>query len=434
MSKKFCVIIITFFLFTNELYAIDYTNQKNVFLEQSLQPYQTDLEKLEYILSLDSSQNQFDASALQQKKEELFENNLHPFIVKKYFPLLEKDASNYKKSFLALQYYDMEAWISPYYLLKLKSSLRVAKYDENNLFFKAYVYIFYRITQNYKANKSFFITKTKKNLLWEHSLSLADKEVLKKFWFSLYSQQDLDRLKNYIDKNKISPDAKLTQLFFVWKNTLSRQNGSISLKNTFENKLQKYPLSCEINSASLFASYISKKTISENKLWTQIPFFSESLKKEWEYWYWGNPNTHFVWKVRWQQTKYLDKMTWYWVYADPVVEALNSLWIPSLKKEVSQDTIIQALENDSPVVFWYITPSKSWFLNTQPVIWYTLEGEEIQWYIWEHTGVITKIDYNTAWKIENVYFYEWKKLEIQKMSYDEFLYKTSFFNMMITKK
>lgn len=201
-----------------------------------------------------------------------------------------------------------------------------------------------------------------------------------------------------------------------------------------EQKLQEKPLSCEVNSASLFASYFLEKDIKEEVILSRIPKYEQNPLRQSAKLVWWNPHTEFVWKIHWKQTKNISKLTGYWVYAHPVSKALHQIGVPNEVKNFKKYDIVDALLQGNPVMFWYLQANVDGNIDTKPVVWYTKDGEKIEWYIWQHTWLIVWVSFFTNGEINEVYFYEWKNLDVQVMKYKDLAYRASFFNMMIVKK
>jgi hypothetical protein len=57
------------------------------------------------------------------------------------------------------------------------------------------------------------------------------------------------------------------------------KNNKIFLQENINQKLQEKPLSCEVNSASLFASYVLDREIKEDELFKILPKYEKELKR-----------------------------------------------------------------------------------------------------------------------------------------------------------
>lgn len=268
------------------------------------------------------------------------------------------------------------------------------------------------------------------------------------FWFSLSEKITLSRFIDKIgdyEKKKMVLEKLLKH--FKQKNevdflrSLSQKEALKNLKTKklfvsweIEQKLQEKPLSCEVNSASLFASYFLEREIQEAFILSHIPKNEQKPLRQSAKLVWGNPYTEFVWKIHWKQTKNISKLSGYWVYAYPVSNALRQIWVPNEVKNFKKYDIVDALLQGNPVMFWYLQANIDGNIDTKPVVWYTKDGEKIEWYIWQHTWLIVWVSFFTNGEIDEVYFYEWKNLDVQVMKYKDLAYRASFFNMMIVKK
>ena len=94
-------------------------------------------------------------------------------------------------------------------------------------------------------------------------------------------------LKNYIIKNNISTDTKTFQAYLEMKIFLDKYKlNSAFLKSDFTQKLQEKKLSCELNSTSLFLSYILQKEVLESDLMQYLSFNNSLPKKIGLTYYW----------------------------------------------------------------------------------------------------------------------------------------------------
>jgi hypothetical protein len=101
---------------------------------------------------------------------------------------------------------------------------------------------------------------------------------------------------------------------------------------------------------------------------------------------------------------------------------------------VDEKVLLESILNEHPVIFWYLTPVIKWkkmAYETRPTTWKTPSGKNINWYLGEHTWILIWADISKEWNIESVYYFEWKKEELQKMEYSLFLQTTAFFNEII---
>lgn len=264
------------------------------------------------------------------------------------------------------------------------------------------------------------------------SFSNLEKTKINDFVFSLESQEKqifvLEKLLWVFKKQtEINFLLSLKQKVII-KNL---KNNKIFLQKNINQKLQEKPLSCEVNSASLFASYILDREIKEEELFKKLPKYEKELKRTSSKFIWWNPYIEFVWKVNWKQTKNTSNFTWYWVYAYPISKALKQIWVDNKIKNFNKFDIINSLLENKPVVFWYLWKNWSWKLDTKPFVWYTQSWDKINWYIWQHTWLIVWVSLFDNGNINEVYFYEWRNSEVQIVKYVDLAYQASFFNMMI---
>lgn len=212
------------------------------------------------------------------------------------------------------------------------------------------------------------------------------------------------------------------------------ENKKIFVTKQINQKLQEKPLSCESNSASLFASYFLETEISESQIFDKIPKNTSKIQRTPSKFIWWNPYTEFVWNINGKQTKSIANFTWYWVYAYPISNVLHDLWIKNEVKKFKKYEIVESILENKPVIFWYLDENEDGKIDTKPLVWYTQNWEKISWYVWQHTWLIIWISFYNNWDINEVYFYEWNNLDVQVVKYSELAYKAWFFDMMIVKK
>lgn len=264
------------------------------------------------------------------------------------------------------------------------------------------------------------------------SFSNLEKTKINDFIFSLDTQEKqiivLEKLFEVFKKQKETDFLLQLKQKVIIKNL---KTDKIFLQKNINQKLQEKPLSCEVNSASLFATYILKRGVSESEIFEKIPKYEKPMQRTSSKFIWGNPYIEFVWKVNWKQTKNTANFTWYWVYAYPVSKALKQIWVENKIKKFNKYDIINSLLENKPVVFWYLWENWSWKTDTKPFVWYTQNWDKINWYIWQHTWLIVWVSLFDNWNINEVYFYEWRNLDVQIVKYSTLAYKASFFDMMI---
>lgn len=391
------------------------------------------LDKLKLISNL-----QKDKNFILSIKKEILNKNLKNILIDSFSDYNNKKEI-YKKYFGVLQSVDLEASVNPYYFKKLLN-----KIAEDDIYLKSSIYIFYEIKNNLKNDKSYY--SNYKTVILDNinkkentfDVDLLDRNIfdfLKQEKYNYLSKKDVEKLQNYIVKNHIWPDSKIFQYFLNYKNFLNWINSwKIYLNTDINQKTQEKNLSCEVNSASIFASYFLKKDISEDYVFSKIKKFDKKLEKKWNKYIWGNPYEEFVWDIEWNQTKIIEKMTWYWIYAKPISDVLNSIWVKNKVSVFDKDLIIKSLLENKPVIFWYLHENKLWDLNTNPITWYTNDWKQIKWYIWEHTWIIVWLSFLNNWNIDRVFFYEWKNNNLQSLKYYDLKYQSSFFNSIIIKE
>lgn len=267
------------------------------------------------------------------------------------------------------------------------------------------------------------------------------------FWFShlekIYISNFLHSQKNY-EKKIFVLDTLLPYftkiddidfLHFLKQETRVKNiaNKKIFIPNELEQKLQEKPLSCEFNSASLFATYILKRNVWEDEIFSFVPKNDQKLLKVNSKFIWWNPYIEFVGNVYGKQTKNIWNFTGYGIYAYPISNALKNIWVKNEIKKFKKYDIIESLLEWNPIIFWYLQANKYGNIDTNPFVWYTQNGDKINGYVGQHTGLIIWASFFDNGDINEIYFYEWKNMDVQIMKYTEIAYRASFFDMMIVK-
>ncbi|EKE29646.1 MAG: hypothetical protein ACD_2C00131G0016 [uncultured bacterium (gcode 4)] len=360
-----------------------------------------------------------------------------------------------RRYYQAIKLRDITADIHPNYLAKLENIIREkSALDEESPTYKTYIYVLYSYLKNRDT-----ITETTESALssmWNFGKSrefIENRDYyeskFEKFHAlekpNVLSKNDFTRIYTRISSQKISPWSDYMKWFLYWYATYKKAlwSNSLILNTDFSHSKQAYALSCEANSAKDLINYYNSKhsvpLVSEDVILGALPAFTWALSKDgtgsniWE-----DPSLMFVWSVYWKQSSNLNNFTWYWVYAAPIVNAINphlaTKKLQATRVSVNEKAIMESVINENPVMFWYLTPVIKWkqtAYETRPTVWTTPAWKTVNWYLWEHTWILVWVDLSKDGKIENVYYYEWKSLEMLKMPMELFLQTTSFFNEMI---
>lgn len=390
-------------------------------------------------------------------KKDLIKSNIRNYTINKYFTGSKVEfIKKYKPFYLGLKNKDLTADIHINYLKYLEQIITgQLEINENDSIYKWYIYILYSYNKNQKNNVS---TEEILNNIENFSSSnefLQNKDYYKNRFdklvlyekFNKYSKNDFRIIKEKILKENISPNSDYVKWFLYWywiyKNILTKN--TITLKNTLYHEKQKYSLSCEANSARDLVNYYilnsGKKLIAEDEILSSLSSYTWwIIKNNSENYLWADPNKTFVWSFSWKQSINPLHFTWYWVYANPIIKSIKTLFTNDF--EIKKDTfneknIVESILWNNPVMFWYLSEVKIWnkiWYQTKSITWETQEWNKISWYIWEHTWVIVWYDINNNWKITNIYYYEWRNSDIQKMDFNFAKQVASFFNETITIK
>lgn len=396
---------------------------------------------------------------LNAMKKDLISKNLKAYTKEKYLSLEPKEIiKNYKPYYNNAKIKDITLDIHENYIKQLENRLnQYTELNEESGIYKLYIYIIYAHSKI--SNNKSITTQEKINkmvIFWNSKEYKSNKDYYKSKFdklaafekFNVYSKTDFNRIYNKILNERISPESDYMKGFLYWftnyKNVLI--NNQLLLTTDIWHTKQDYSLSCEANSAKDLVNYYNIwkwiGLINEDILLNNLPTYSWSLwKNESNEFVWWDPSIVFVWDLWGKQSSNPNNFTGYWVYADPIIKLIRPL-ISSKTMEVkksnfSEKNIIDSLNNNHPVMFWYLSQvkigKKIWY-KTTPTIWKTPEWKIINWYIWEHTWIIVWMDMYPNWKIQNVYFYEWRSESLQKMSYESISAAAWFFNEIIIVK
>lgn len=429
MNKKVFLFIIIFLLFTDNVFS--FSKNQILQIENKIDSFEIIQDKIVFLDEIINISKNDDKEYFLKLKQKIVLSNLKEVLNQAQGDYLNNKYI-YEKNFIVLKSVDPEASLSPYYAIKLINNIY-----KDELHFKSFVYLLNYLREKKSTD---FIKNYKKELLNKLNDTYAQSKLLENQTFiflknnnyNYLSYNDLDKFKRYILKNNIWYDSKIFQHYVNYKSFHdSIIWGKIYLLDEFEQKLQLYNLSCEINSASLFASYLSWKEITENDIINKIQFYTGAPEKKWNKFYWWNPYEEFVWDIKWFQTKSIDKITWYWIYAKPINNAIRLNGVNSKVEKFDIDIIVKSLLNNKPVMFWYLSKNNSWNINTKPIFWHTSDNKKIYWYIWEHTWIIVWLSFLKNWNINKIYFYEGKNSDLQEISYQDIVYQASFFDMII---
>lgn len=393
-------------------------------------------------------------SDIQIFKKNLIYTNFRTYVATKYFKWDSAILKEGKKIYQIQKIKDLTVDIHPNYIEKIEQKLKInLELDEKSNDFKLFAYIL----SVYLKNKNKIIETTNSKLSQIGNFSKSS-EYLNNIWYyekfftklltfeniNPLSKDDFERIYSKILRENISPSSDYMKWFFAWyaKYTKILSSDYLLIDNWIKHTKQAYSLSCEANSAKDLANYINNKytqrEIIEDDILNTLPSYTWWLMRteSWEL-LWQDPNKLFIWDIKWRQSSNPNKFSWYWVYADPIIQALKihtNSQVSFIKTTVSEDKIISSIINEKPLMFWYLTPVKKWkgyWYQYTPITWKTFDWGVVNWYIWEHTWILVGYDISRKWKIENIYFYEWRTIWLQKMSYEMFIHTTSFFNQMI---
>ncbi len=437
--RKIILFLIISSLFTN---VFSYDNTTYDTIKKSIDEiwnYQTQISKIDEILE-NSSDKKLNTQ-LTLLKNKILQKNLISIIKTDWLVDLENNFNNYKKSFLMLQTLNPEAWINPYYFKKLYLETQKKDFDKQSIYYKSLVYLFSEIKNNIVSNPEFYKNyksdlRIALNQTWTITkISESTKQTYQKLNLNYLSKWDLNYLKNYITKNNVSTDSKMFKAYLESKFLLDKyKSNSVFLTKNIENKLQKKYLSCELNTTSLYLSYVTKTEVLESEIYPLLKANTSKIQKKGSTYIWGDPDVEFVWDINWFQTKNYDYLTWYWVYEWPIISIMQNYWIKTYKSEFTKENILNSLLNDNPVMFWYILPSKSWTINTKPLTWQTQNKKQITAYVWEHTWLIIWADFDYSWEITKVYYYEWTNKDVHIENFADLEYKAKFLDKVLLKK
>lgn len=419
------------------------------------------LSKLEYIDgvikkidNIDNNKKIFVLRDINKYRNEILTDNLKEYVKEKYlsWSMSEDILKKWKKQYQILKIKDIKSDMHPNYLNIVENSIKnKLEINENSNEFYVYVYMLKNIndendfadteeilkqadqfwkTEEYNKNKDYYDKKFEKLIKFENA--------------NKYSNNDYIKVLNTIVKEKISPNSDYMKWFLAWNAKYSKiiQNSKLEIDTEINHEKQKYSLSCEANSAKDLSEYLYLKWLSkpmtEDVILESIPsntgWITVNEKNEIV---WHDPNKVFVWALDWKQSASINNFTWYWVYADPIISALKKSITQDIelkKSSFDEQEIIDSLYKWRPIVFWYLSQVKKWkwyWYNTKSVNWRVDTWEVIVWYIWEHTWIITWMDFTKDWMIDNIYFYEWKNINKQKMSFENLKELAKYFNQMI---
>lgn len=389
-------------------------------------------------------------------KKDIIKTNIRDYTINKYLTWSKVAIiKKYKPFYLGLKNKDLKVDIHINYINYLESSINNnLDLDENNSLYKAYIYILYSYN-NKNLTKNTWTQDILDNL---NSFSNSNELTINKSYyenkynklitlekFNPLSKNDFSKIYSKIQKENISPDSDYMKWFQFWyanyKEILTKN--TIALKSNLNHAKQEYSLSCEANSIKDVINYYNSKNnrwlISENNILSILSANTWSLARN-ESWslIWADPQKEFVWNYTWKQSINPDNFSWYWVYANPIINSTQNIFssnsLAVKKTTFNEKNILNSIMQDNPVMFWYLSEvkigKKNWY-QTKPISWKTKEWNIINWYIWEHTWVIIWFDISKDWRIEKIYYYEWKTSTIQTMDYNFAKQVASFFNEMI---
>lgn len=384
--------------------------------------------------------------------------NIRKYVLNKYFSDTEKklNLNFFRRWYQVLSRVDIQSDIHPNYLLKLENIIKEKKIlDENDNRFKSYVFLVanLRKTKNYKRTEDILWNldnlEQRQNFLnnsWSYEKDF-DKLAISE-WINLFSSSDFEKIKSKISDEKISPNSVYFQGFVYWyyKSEEIIKSSKIILENNIPHEIQTKKLSCEANSTTDFINYLGNKnslaSIDEQNIIDLIPTSGTGM-----IWgtgsdlSWWDPTKYFVWDMEWKQSRNPAKLSWYWIYADPLVNIINykvaDFWVKVQKNTFDEKNILKSLQSGSPIMSWYLLPVNIWssiWYNFNPVSWKTTDWKVVNWYIWEHTWIIIWASLRQDWSINNLYYYEWKQKDLKVTNFSEIEKTAKLFNEIIQVK
>jgi uncharacterized protein YvpB len=178
---------------------------------------------------------------------------------------------------------------------------------------------------------------------------------------------------------------------------------------------QQFKLTCEIASlrSALKAIGIS---VTEAELWMRLrKDFTKRVKKSDGSIVWGDPSKGFVGNPNGSMPT-----TGYGVFLTPIAELANWYASSSAIRIDDPRAIDHALSLGHPIVVWFAVG------NPSVISWKTLEGKMIQAPLHEHTLVVVGYRGSSDF-IEGLYAID-PLTGLQYISWDEFQYRSSFFD------
>ncbi|MDD2487748.1 MAG: hypothetical protein PHS92_05260 [Candidatus Gracilibacteria bacterium] len=391
-------------------------------------------------------------------QKEMNLKNIRQYVLYRYFKdNTEKlNINSYRRGYQLVSRVDLQSDIHPYYLRKLENTIKKEKIlNEKNNTFKSYVFLISKMRKPAEYEKSEDVLGKMDSLILESDF-LSNSGSYGKYFDRLmleekankYSINDFNRIRKKIIDTGISPRSHYFQAFLYWyseSKSIFKEN-KVILENNIPHDIQTKKLSCEANSATDFINYLygtrSAGAINEQSVIDMIPTNSGALwgNSENEL-FWGDPSLHFVGDINGKQSRNSQKISGYGIYADPMVRIINAkisgLGIQAEKNSFSEENIIESLSKGSPVMFWYLLPvaiGNGAGYNFNPISWTTAEGNLINGYIGEHTGIIVGASIKEDGSINNLYYYEGREKNIQISNFAEIEKTAKMFDQMIHLK
>lgn len=265
----------------------------------------------------------------------------------------------------------------------------------------------------------------------------------RKFW--VFTFKELDNKKNTLFNKPIAEITNENICEYIKYNNdtynIINQNISLQLKDHHK---QTKTLSCESNTLkdmiNVYKQRYWQKNITEEEIINNIPYDNSPFyKSSWKY-YWGDPEKWFVWKINWYSA--FKRKEWYWynldklgrgIFPEALIPTLdnyiNEYWLYWNKWSFKEWKIIASLHYWNPIMFWYIYWKN--YNNPKQLTITTKEWKDYIIYENEHVWVIVWVDIDNQLNITNIYYYDWLSKNINKVSKQNFLDITKFFDKYI---
>lgn len=171
-------------------------------------------------------------------------------------------------------------------------------------------------------------------------------------WHQIDQEKRMD-IKNSLQEKRIELMSETLRIQGTLKARLT-EKPTLDMTRKYRLFLQKYNLSCEIAALRIVLETISKKTITEDEIFSNLPTFPGEKQGD----IWGDPDRYFVWDIRGKQSNF----TGFWVYAPPLQDFLKTKWINSwiygsfdgrnISPSERLTTILSSLQSWYHVILW----------------------------------------------------------------------------------